>query len=194
MSHRIVSLVLGSAICLGVAASGANAAMITFLHSGQGSGTINGVEFVRKNFTITGIGDTANREFDGADVFSIDHTSASITIADVGTFDFISGTRTYVNNSNGAAGFSRASIVGLDLFDSGEDPSLVTWDMLSSIGPLPGTGALLQWNAEDVDTSGGVLVFEPNAGVGGTFQAIVPAPASLGVLALGGMIATRRRR
>ena len=195
MTKSLTTRALCAIAGLSLAASGSSAAMITFIHSGQGSGTIDGVDFLRKNFTITGIGDTSSREFDGANVFSIDHTSASITIEDVGTFDFISGTRTYVNSGSESAGLSRETLDGADLFDSGADPSLGVWDMLSSIGPLQGSGELLQWNLGNVDTSGGVLLFESNPGVGGTFQAIVvPAPASLGVLAMGGMVAARRRR
>lgn len=40
------------------------------------------------------------------------------------------------------------------------DVAFGTWDMLSSIGPITGMGAFLQWTLSDVNTDGGVLVFD----------------------------------
>ena len=183
---------------LAATASAANAAMITFIHTAvDGSGFVGSTEFIRKDITITAVGDTTAR-VDLLGGFAIQHISASITIEDVGTFDFLVPTRTYVNNETEAAGFSRSADGGengLDLVDSGQDPSLAAWDMLSSIGPVSGDGGFLQWAAQDVLTSGGVLFFNNNSGLGGTFEAIViPAPASAGVLALAGIGFARRRR
>lgn len=183
---------------LAVSASAANAAMITFIHTAvDGSGTLDGVEFIRKDITITAVGDTVAR-VDIPDGYAIQHISASITIQDVGTFDFLVPTRTYVNNGTETAGFSRSTdggAFGTDLVDSGQDPSLAAWDMLSSIGPVPGSGGFLQWSLEDVLTSGGVLFFNNNSGLGGTFEAIViPAPASAAALGFAGLAVIRRRR
>ena len=145
---------------------------------------------------ITATGDTDNRDsFVGG--FSIDHLTASIAIEGLGTFDFITGTRTFVNNSLSLVGFSRAP--GSDLFDGPDDAAFAAWDMLSSIGPIAGTGDLLQLLSSPINTSGGVLVF--NDGVtGAQFTAIVgitvPVPGSIVLVMLGlvGMRAARRRR
>jgi hypothetical protein len=181
-----------------IAGAGASAAPITFIHTAvDGSGSIGDIEFVRKDITITATGDTAAR-VDLGNGFAIEHISASIEIQDVGTFDFQVPTRTYVNNEFATAGFSRSTDggeFGTDLVDSGEDPSLAAWDMLSSFGPVPGDGGFLQWSFEDVLTSGGVLFFNDNPGLGGTFEAIViPAPASIAAFASVGLLAGRRRR
>lgn len=198
MDQSFVARTVCAVVGLAAVVSVAQAAPITFIHTAvDGSGSIGQIEFIRKDITITAIGDTTAR-VDIADGYAIEHISASIEIQDVGTFDFLVPTRTYVNNANPSAGFSRSTDggeFGTDLVDSGEDPSLTPWDMLSSIGPVPGSGGFLQWEALDILTSGGVLFFNNNSGLGGTFEAIViPAPASAGVLALAGFGVIRRRR
>lgn len=188
---RTVCAVIGIA-CL---AGGAHAAPITFIHTSHGSGTIGGVPFGDAPFTITATADTANRQsFSGA--YYINHVTASIDIVGVGVYTFITATRTFVFNAGNAAGFSRSGPIGADLVTSGGDPSLGTWDMLSSIGPVPGPGELLQWGSSPtINTSGGTLFFNPDENPGGTFQAIVvPGPASIGALGFTGLVITRRRR
>lgn len=183
---------------LAVSASAATAAPITFIHTAvDGSGSIGDIDFVRKDITITAVGDTAARvDFDGG--FAIQHISASISIQDVGAFDFLIPTRTFVNNIQEVVGFSHSingGVSGADLVYCGVDPSLAAWDMLSPIGPVPGSGEFLQWAFQNVLTTGGALLFSDNSGLGGTFEAIlVPAPASAGMLAIAGIGFARRRR
>jgi hypothetical protein len=166
-------------------AATAVAAPITFIYTGSGDYTaqLDGVPFSDADFTIIATGDTDDRQaFSGG--FFIEHLTATISIAGVGTFDFITPTATFVNNSNAAAGFYRSSG---DLYD-GSHPVFSTWDMLSSIGPVAAPWDLLQWTVAPVITDGGELVFS-NARVDGTFQAIVatqvPEPAPLALAALG---------
>ena len=162
------------------------AQFITMTHTGVGSGTFGSAAFANAAFTITGVGDTANRySFFGG--YSIENISATISIAGVGDFLLTSGTRTFVNNDLGIVGFSRAGSSSSDLFNGPTTPALNSWDMLSSIGPLTGPGQLLQWTSFPVTTSGGTLIFE-NANLSATFQAtLVPEPAS-GMLVLGGAL------
>jgi len=179
---------------VGLAASAVSASPITMIHEGSGSGTIGGVSFAASAFTITTTGNTDNRVDFGFGWF-IDHTAASINIAGVGTFEFITPTRTFVNNSIPLVGFSRAGISGADLFDGPNDAALAAWDMTTSIGPLSGGGNTVQWGGgfEDVMTSGGVLFFADGF-TDAQFTAIIPAPASLALIGLAGITATRRRR
>lgn len=179
------------------AAGGAQAAMITFTHEGFGGGTIGDVSFgltAPVRFVITAVGDTDNRDLSITDLIWIDHDSASIAIDGVGTFNFITATRTFVNQDNSVVGFSRAGAFGLDLFNGPQDPAFSTWDMLTSIGPISGDGGLLQWDFGDVHTDGGILFFN-GAPSDVTFTAVViPSPGgAIALVALAGLSSRRRR-
>jgi len=137
-----------------------------FVHEGEGSGTLDGVPFgdtSSATFVFTAEVNPADRRRTGSG-WSIDHTTASITIDGVGTFQFVTGTRSYVSNSHESVGFSRALDPGpgWDLFQGPSDPAFQSWEMDTSIGPITGTGELLQWGPywNSVHTTGGVLVFD----------------------------------
>ena len=180
---------------------------ITLSFQGVGGGSIDGRPFSNAAFTISGIGDTVNRQALADDLFSLLHNSASISIAEVGTFIFLVPTRTFIRQfpdaHAGLVGFSRGD--GLDLYDGPTSPLLATWDMLSSIGPVSGTAVLLQWEgdsgAPDVLTTGGVLRFNrtqsPAVFTATAGAAVVPEPGTLALVTLGlaaTRIATRQRR
>jgi len=175
---RVLGIV--SLVVLIVFLGNANAVNITFTYEGIGSGTLGGSSFSDAAFTITGMGDTVNRssfDFGTSKGFSIDDNSASIAISGLGTFNFVTPTRTFVNNTYYGVGFSRAeSVGGTDLFYSPSAYAYGTWDMLSSIGPISGTGRLLQWTPTPaygpVNTNAGVLVFN-DAFPPATFQATI---------------------
>ena len=168
-----------------------SAAAITFTHEGSGSGTIGDIVFTNLDFVITATGDTSDRQSFGSG-YSIDHAAASIWIAGLGTFDFLSATRTFVNNSSSVVGFSREGIGGQDLFNGPHDSQFSAWDMLSGIGPVTGEGSLLQWYAspdpDAIQTEAGILEFANTASYV-VFEAAmapvgVPEPGTL--LLLGG--------
>ena len=56
---------------------------------------------------LTSVGDTDAR-YGGAGIFFIDHVSTQISIDGVGTFDFVTPTRNFVNQNAPIAGWSRA--------------------------------------------------------------------------------------
>jgi len=177
-SWQIVGVLIFSAVC-------SYADIITITHTGVGSGTIGSIAVTDAAFTITDVGDTASRQ-SYLDGYSIDDTSASIDISGVGTFDFTTGTRTFVNNTFDEIGFSRAGIDGADLFDGPVNSAFGTWGMLTSIGPTDGTGSLLQWSLSPVDTTGGVLAFnDGSSDTVFTASVTVPEPSSLALLAVG---------
>ena len=103
--------------------------------------------------------------------------------------DFITGTRTFVNQGNSIVGFSRAGAGGLDLFNGPVNSAFETYDLLTSIGPN-----LRRWShcssgcSSPVLTNGGVLVFVDANSEVASFEAIagsVPEP--------GTVLAARRR-
>jgi hypothetical protein len=169
----------------------ANATPITYVHTGTGSGTLAGNPFgaaAPLAFTINALADTATIASCGGVCLSNNNLAASITIAGLGTFDFITPTRYFFNN--GVVGFSRSS--GADLFNG---PPVAAWDMASNLGPIAGIAGLLQWDLTPVVTTGGVLVFN-SAATASTFTArVVPEPVTLALLGSGlAGIGTLRRR
>ena len=159
-----------------------------FTHSGTGSGSIGGVEFTDASFTITGVGDTEDRLYspDFPGVYWINHDSTSIVIENLGSFQFVSGTRTFVNNVNSAVGISHARPgAGFDLYDGPKNSIFADWDMQTPIGPVTGNDFMLvQWdNSPSVETDAGILVFDDQFNIAGSFEAfIVPEPSSFVLL------------
>ena len=187
------------AIVLGATCARADAAPITLIHSGIGTGMLAGRSFglpAPTSFRITATGDTDTLESCGGPCPALRHDTARIDIDGVGSFTFITPTWTFYNTAlGGLVGFGRPW--DFDLFDG---PAFGGWDFQRSVGPVSGPATLLQWTAGfgDVVTDGGVLVFDGAPGTG-TFQAIVddvPEPASM-TLALASLVAAwggRRRR
>lgn len=173
--------VLG-AFALSISAS-ALAAPIKFTHTGTGSGTIGGTSFSDAAFTITETTDTSLRLSCGGTCYSIDDTLATIDISGLGSYTFTTGTRTFVNGS--IVGFSRAGTFGLDLFNGPANPLLTGYDLLTPIGPVTGTGSLIQWSYGDVNTTGGTLIFTEGFSASTFTATAVPEPSVLGLAAVG---------
>ena len=183
---------LGLAALAALTTQSAQAAIIYMTHQGLGSGTIGQLAFENADFTIT-----TSADFDDTIPFingmRLIHETATITIADIGTFEFLTPTQTFVNQAFGTVGFTRLTLG--DLFTGPFNSQFFDWDMTSELGPVTGDGTLLQWAFTDVNTAGGVLLFDGD-GTDATFTAsfTIPTPAALSLLALSGLSASRRRR
>jgi hypothetical protein len=171
---------------IGLLASTAFASPIEFIHTGSGSGSINGVSFSQAAFTIDDFADTTAVQACGAQCLLVNDTSASITISGVGSFTFVTPTHTFVNNGLDLVGFSRGAG---DLYNGPTNSAFAGYGLASAIGPITGSGSLVQWTTAPVVTSGGTLVFN-TATTDATFQAItmttaVPEPATDALMLFG---------
>ena len=184
MFHRAALLSLPLAF-----AAAAGASPISFTYTGNASGSLNGVAFSASDFSIYATADTADRQT-GTGSYLVVHSTASITIANLGTFDILTATSTAVNNASSLVVFGnhatdRALLIGTD-------NAYTNWDLLSSLGPISGDLRALQWADNALDTTGGQLQLD-NATFAGTFEAAVPAPATF-TLVGASVLAFRRRR
>jgi len=168
------------------------AGLLKFTFEGSGSGALDGTLFPNSDFVITAYGYTEDREY-----FSytpphhgwiIEHTSASISIEGLGEFEFLTKTQTFVNNYTQKVGFSRAFPQLLDLYWGPINEQFADWGMLEPIGPISGSGKLLQWYSigNEVWTTGGMLQFD-QAACDATFSAMTPEPMTVLFLGLGGL-------
>ncbi len=186
------------AACLVVAAFPltASAVEISFIHEGRGSGTLGGNPFGPADFVITALGDTDDRVNFASTNYAIQHTSARISIDGLGLFDFLVPTRTFINDDIDTVGFSRSSdggLSGLDLFNGPTGNTVDGWDMTTDLGPVIGTGQIIQWDVSPfINTTGGILRFDNAIVPDTTFTAIIPEPMLTGV-ALSGLALLRTR-
>lgn len=130
-----MSLYRGSfVIALASVAHTAPGAIMTYIHEGSGVGSLDGVTFTG-NFTITATADSANIVNVGG-VYFVDHDSAIIEIDGVGSFEFTTNTRTFVNNDLDLVGFSRDAVSGSDLTNGPTDLAFDTYSLDTQIGPI----------------------------------------------------------
>ncbi|MFK7976353.1 MAG: hypothetical protein AB8C02_09465 [Halioglobus sp.] len=163
-------------------AGSAHSMPITLTHGGSGSGTIGGTAF-NGEFSILAHANTEAISAFGTG-FSLEHLFSQIAIVGLGTFDLLIPTRTYVNNRLGLVGFARGA--GPDLLSgpAGHD-AFLDWNMRSSLAMVYGRGSHVQWGLSPVQTSGGTLYFNTQAGTAARFSAqVIPVASSSWLLLL----------
>jgi hypothetical protein len=179
LSRVAVIAIVGSLAALPVPR--VEAAPITFLFEGTGSGVAGGTPFSQATFVITANANTVNVVQSGA-LFSLDSSAATIAIAGIGTGTFTSppGTRVFDAQDNNALGFSQAGIGGLDLMDFA-DPAFATYDLTTSFGPLlVGDPSFLDFS--DVPTTLGNVTFDGQSVTEVTFTATAGAAGAAGAV------------
>lgn len=196
---RFRALALASAILAGLfTCSAAKAVPISYIFSGSGSYSLNGVA-TTGSFSFTLLGDTANVVFGGTQYTNV-IAPGDATFTGLSTVTLLGDVNQVVDNqaAPGFAGFGQ--IVFSPLTVSAEaliNSAFQTYDLKSSLAPTTGT---LSVAPATFLTSGGDLTFAEITAL--SFQAIttspVPGPEAgagpLGLfLALGALIAWRRR-
>jgi hypothetical protein len=137
-----------------------------------------GQTFTNANFTITAVGNTANRTYDSNN-YCIQNDSATVEISGVGTYQLLSSalhSQATIDPIKGVTGNTIGLWVPAPPFCNAAFPNVAVsvqrsslWDMTSSLGPIQSTSS---YAATAMSTSGGTLQFGTNASPMG-FQAVL---------------------
>lgn len=117
---------------------------IIYTFSGTGGGSLGATLFTNASFVIRVLADT-NLIYTipepGYVIFGNDSLSSTIEITGVGTAQFTTGTKVFVNQTARALGFSREGNEGDDLMDLAK-PAFASYNLAHSFAPLffPGPG------------------------------------------------------
>ena len=189
---RVVSQV----VVLALMAGAAQAAPISYIFTGTGSGAIGQVSFSDVLVTVVATGDTD--DVSGGDVLFNQNIASTVSIGGVGTFSISNETYVFDNQPDEKVGFGVKNIpVCCDIIQH-QLPIYGTYDLRTALGPIPFAPQNLSigdWI--DVPTSGGLMTLRTM--VDNTFEArvdAVPEPATASLIGAGLMVSAlwRRRR
>lgn len=156
MKHTLLLL-----LSLAFLAQSGTAQVITFEYRFLAGGNLGGSPFLFTEVEITAEADLSNRT-PWVDGWSLEHDTARVEIADIGTFDLLVPTRTVADNIMQAPVLARGAALGsAPLLSGPSDIAFFTWDLTTSIGPIGGAGSITGWGGSDIVTTGGVLQLDP---------------------------------
>ncbi len=128
-------------VLLCLAAPAAMGAPITYVFSGQASGTLGATPFTGAQTTVTGTADTANITTNGSDPCINLTGVVTIVIAGVGSATTTGANLIFSNHTSSVWGFENGTCAsGLQDWLDVDDPAAATYGLVTSIGPS--TGAL----------------------------------------------------
>jgi hypothetical protein len=202
---KLLAGLAGLTAALAAIASGGQAAVVIYTISGQGSGSLGGVNFTDALFDIELVGDTDNIvDFGLGSPYLGPLQSATVQITGFADAGVLEATRLGINRSVNIVFFSLYDGIfgGSDLFDFHvTDAEETAFDFTAPYGPVAGFDIFVG-QFQDVGTSQGALTFQAASNV--TFSAApgataVPEPTSwalmiLGFGGLGGLLRLNARR
>ena len=183
-------------LALSAATTSANAQTIVYTISGTGSGNLNSATFTDAAFSFSLTGNTSNITGNILDPLS----SATATIAGLGTTSFLFDTRIGATTNGQVSFFSRSnSIGGDDLFDFSNSSPILN---IGSAFSVTGTNIFALNQFQNVATSLGSLSFNQSSNVQFTSSLrqvpAVPEPATWAMMLMGfgamGIALRRRKR
>ena len=126
-----------AALVIGFGLAGTTfAAQITFIFTGTGTGTVNGVPFTNAAYTITLVGDTTVIT-SSSNVYHLVGTTATMAIASTGTATITQPVEVYNYQDGQTLGFALEG--GYTLY-SFNNPAFKTYALATSLGPFSDLG------------------------------------------------------
>jgi hypothetical protein len=186
MKHLLVAAVLS----VGLVIHPASATPITYTFSGTASGTLDATSFTNALLTVTATGDTSAvfaNCFGNPGIFCFNPSPATIRIAGIGSMTVTGPTYIFDNNNSGVAGFGDLTLVNCCDVIQISDPSFLSYNLRSSIGPIvnasdPSVG---DWVAEATSMGSLTVRNYVNYSFTATTGTAVPEPTSIVLLGTG---------